>query len=52
MAAFLGRTIPRDLYDLWYLVKYERMNLYDYYYEFERKAKNKEYKPGEFIGKV
>ena len=29
MAALLGRTIPRDLYDLWYLVKYERMNLYD-----------------------
>jgi predicted nucleotidyltransferase component of viral defense system len=52
MTALLGRTIPRDLYDLWYLVKYERMNLYDYYYEFERKAENKKYKPEEFIGKV
>jgi predicted nucleotidyltransferase component of viral defense system len=52
MTALLGRAIPRDLYDLWYLVKYERMNLKDYYYEFERKAKNKKYKPEEFPGKV
>lgn len=52
MTALLGRTIPRDLYDLWYLLKYERMNLHDYYYEFERKARNKEYNPEEFIRKV
>ncbi len=52
MTALLGRTIPRDLYDLWYLVKYEKMDLRDYYYEFERKANNKKYRPEEFPGKV
>jgi len=52
MTALLGRTIPRDLYDLWYLVKYEKMNLKDYFYEFESKAKNKKYQPEEFPGKV
>jgi len=48
MRALLSRAIPRDLYDLWYLLKYENMDLQDYYYEFERKAKFKNYKPEEF----
>ena len=52
MRALLARAIPRDLYDLWYLVKYKKMDLHEYYYEFERKAGNKNYRPEDFQGKV
>ena len=40
------------MYDLWYLVKYEKMNMQSYYYEFERKARNKKYRPDEFPEKI
>ena len=45
MAAIMGRTIPRDIYDLWYLLEIDGMNLEEHIPEFERKAKNKNQKP-------
>jgi len=52
MAALMGRTEPRDLYDFWYLTEFERMRIKDYKPEFERKAKNKGHNPDAFEEKV
>jgi uncharacterized protein len=48
MCALMGRTQPRDLYDLWYLLEYEKMNIQHCWPEFERKAKNKGHTPAAF----
>lgn len=52
MCALMGRTQPRDLYDLWYLLEYEKMDIVYCWPEFERKAKNKGHLPAEFLKKV
>ena len=52
MTAVMGRTIPRDLYDLWYLFDSEQMDIEDYYFEFERKAEHKGHNPKEFRTKL
>lgn len=52
MAAVMGRTIPRDIYDLWYLLEVDGMKLDDHLHEFERKAKNKNQKPELFKEKL
>jgi len=41
MAALMGRTEPRDLYDFWHLTKSERLDTGHLKPEFERKTKNK-----------
>lgn len=48
MTAMMGRTIPRDVYDLWYLFEVEGMDITDHNFEFERKAENKGHNPGDF----
>jgi len=52
MAALMGRTIPRDLYDFEYLTNTEGIELQDVFYEFKRKAEHKGHNPAEFIHKV
>ncbi len=52
MCAIMGRTQPRDLYDLWYLLEYDKIDINHNWPEFERKAANKEHKPSEFTEKV
>ncbi len=52
MAALMGRTIPRDLYDFEYLTNTEGIELQDVFYEFQRKAEHKGHNPAEFIQKV
>ncbi len=52
MTALIGRSIPRDLYDLWYLLEYEKLNIDEFYFEFERKALNKGHNPKVFADKV
>lgn len=52
MAALMGRTIPRDLYDFEYLTNNEGIELQDIFYEFQSKAKHKGHDPDEFIEKV
>ena len=52
MCALMGRTQPRDLYDLWYLLEYEKMDIKHNWPEFERKAKNKGHTPKSFRAKV
>ncbi|MEI6047852.1 MAG: nucleotidyl transferase AbiEii/AbiGii toxin family protein [Bacteroidota bacterium] len=52
MAALMGRTIPRDLYDFEYLTNTEGIELQDVFIEFQRKAEHKGHNPGEFVQKV
>jgi len=52
MAAVMGRTISRDLYDLWYLFSEEKINIDALYLEFERKAQHKGHNPKEFRKKL
>lgn len=52
MTALIGRSIPRDLYDLWYLLEYGRMDIDEFYFEFEQKAQNKGHNPKIFADKV
>ena len=41
MAALMGRTVPRDLYDFEYLTNNEGIELQDVYFEYQRKAEHK-----------
>jgi predicted nucleotidyltransferase component of viral defense system len=52
MCALMGRTQPRDLYDFWYLLEYDKMDIKYSWPEFERKAKNKGHDPASFKDKV
>jgi len=52
MAALMGRTIPKDLYDFEYLTNTEGIELQDVFYEFQRKAEHKGHDPAEFVQKV
>ena len=52
MCALMGRTQPRDLYDFWYLLEYDKMDITYSWPQFERKAKNKGHLPSAFKEKV
>ncbi len=52
MAALMGRTQARDLYDFWHLTENERMSTKEHKPDFERKAKNKKLNPDQFQQKV
>ena len=52
MRSLMQRTIPRDLYDLWYLFEIESKNIEDYIFSFQVKAKFKEKNPAEFVKTV
>lgn len=52
MAALMGRTEPRDLYDFWHLTENERLDTGDIMPEFERKARNKGHDYRQFEQKV
>lgn len=52
MAALMGRTVPRDLYDFEYLTNNSGIELQDIYYEYRAKAEHKGHNPDEFVEKV
>jgi predicted nucleotidyltransferase component of viral defense system len=52
MAALMGRTIPRDIYDFEYLTNAEGIELQDVFIEFQQKAEHKDQDPKEFVQKV
>lgn len=52
MAALIGRTEPRDLYDFWYLTEVERIAASDHAVPFHGKAKRKNHDPEKFAEKV
>ncbi len=52
MAALMGRTEPRDLYDFWYLAEIERINIAEHTALFCNKAVRKKHDPKNFAQKV
>lgn len=52
MAALMGRTEPRDLYDFWYLTEVERIKVEEHVVQFYSKAKRKNHEPENFAEKV
>ena len=52
MAALMGRTEPRDLYDFWHLTENERLDTGHVKPEFERKARNKGHDFRQFEQKI
>ena len=52
MAALMGRTEPRDLYDFWYLMEIDRMKIKDHNIEFREKAARNNQDPDAFGEKV
>lgn len=52
MAALMGRTEPRDLYDFWYLMEIHRLDMADHTIEFNNKAEHKGHDPNKFGEKV
>ncbi|MBP6978152.1 MAG: nucleotidyl transferase AbiEii/AbiGii toxin family protein [Bacteroidales bacterium] len=49
MRSIMQRTAPRDLYDLWYLLVEEGLDIKDAVYCFHDKAKHKGYEPKDLI---
>lgn len=52
MAALMGRTEPRDLYDFWYLTEIERIEVAEHSVPFHSKAERKKQEPKKFAEKV
>lgn len=52
MAALMGRTEPRDLFDFWYLTEIEGLNVAEHIISFNNKAEHKKQDPKKFLGKV
>ncbi len=52
MAALMGRTEPRDLYDFWYLTEVERIDKSALTAQFQNKAKRRNQNPEKFAEKV
>jgi uncharacterized protein len=48
LVALMGRTQPRDLYDIWYLLEQEHVEIEFLKSEFETKARHKGHDPGNF----
>lgn len=52
MRSLMQRTIPRDLYDIWYLFAVENKNIEDYIFDFQKKAKYKNLNPDDLTKTV
>lgn len=52
LRSLMQRTMPRDLYDVWYLLEMENYNIEDYVFDFRKKAELKNLIPDELTGTV
>jgi len=52
MRAILQRTHPRDLYDLWYLLEVQKININENYINFVEKSKYKNFNTSDFVEKI
>ena len=52
MCALVGRTEPRDLYDLWYLLEAAGMDITHHWSAFVQKAEHKGHAANEFADRV
>ena len=44
----MQRTMPRDLYDIWYMFEEENKDIKDYIFDFQAKTKFKQVDPNQF----
>ncbi|RJP65219.1 MAG: nucleotidyl transferase AbiEii/AbiGii toxin family protein [Ignavibacteriales bacterium] len=49
MRSLMQRTMPRDIYDIWYLFEVEGKDISDYLCNFKKKTEFKKLDPGDFI---
>jgi len=47
MRSLMQRTMPRDLYDIWYMFEKENKNIEDYIFDFQEKTKFKQLDPNQ-----
>jgi len=52
MRSLMQRTEPRDLYDIWCLFEVEELNIEDFIYDFQEKARRKGYDPAALVSAV
>lgn len=52
MRSLMQRTMPRDLYDIWYLFDVQSYNIEEYILDFRNKSEFKKLKPEEFVDTV
>jgi len=52
MRSLMQRTMPRDLYDLWFFFEKDNKDILDYVYDFQEKAGFKEIAPNKFADTV
>lgn len=52
MRSLMQRTMPRDLYDLWFLLEVEGYNILDFISDFQEKARYKNLDPDMFVNTV
>jgi predicted nucleotidyltransferase component of viral defense system len=52
MRSLLQRTMPRDLYDLWYLFEIENKDIEEFVYDFQEKTRFKNLNPNELTKTV
>ena len=52
MRSIIERTQPRDIYDLWYMLDVDNLDLEAYRTEFELKVKHKGLNPEDFMNKL
>jgi len=48
MRSLMQRTMPRDLYDIWYMFEKENKDIKDYIFDFQEKTKFKKLDPNQF----
>ena len=49
MRSLMQRTMPRDIYDIWYLLEIENQSIEDFVFNFREKAEYKNLNPDNFI---
>jgi len=52
MRSLMERTMPRDIYDLWYMFEIENVNIEDYIFNFRKKTEFKKLNPDDFLDMV
>ena len=52
MRSLMERTQPRDIYDLWYLLENDNLDVFDFTNEFSQKAQHKGFNAADLIEKV
>jgi predicted nucleotidyltransferase component of viral defense system len=52
MRSLMQRTMPRDLYDVWYMFEMENLNIEDYIFDFQKKTEFKELDPNKLTQTV